>query len=349
MSTTPVLELRNLQKYFTSGGRIDRLFGEQEVIQAVENVSLEVNPRETVALIGESGCGKSTVAKTVIGLHEATDGDVLFRGEPLTAENVSGKAIGMVFQDPAESLNPRRTVGAILAGPLKQRGVDDVDAEIDDLLEQVGLEPNVKNRYPGTFSGGQKQRIAIARALASDPELLIADEPVSGLDVSVQAKIINLLNELQEEMDLSLLLISHNLGVVRTVAHRVNIMYLGEIVERGATDDVFTNPGHPYTQALLSAIHLPKPTAKTDRTVLTGDLPSPSSPPSGCRFHTRCPEAREACTTEHPERVPVEGADDHRAACFRRVDDHEYWESRPLTGDDAPAETSASEQQPTTD
>ncbi|AEN07578.1 oligopeptide/dipeptide ABC transporter, ATPase subunit (plasmid) [halophilic archaeon DL31] len=338
MSDTPILELHNVQKYFKSGGRIERILGEQEIIQAVENVSLEVHPKETVALIGESGCGKSTVAKTVIGLHEETDGEVRFKGEPLTSDNVSEKGIGMVFQDPAESLNPRRTVGAILAGPLKQRGVEDIDSEIDELLEQVGLGTGVQNRYPGTFSGGQKQRIAIARALASDPELLIADEPVSGLDVSVQAKIINLLNELQEEMDLSLLLISHNLGVVRTIAHRVNIMYLGEIVERGATNQVFTDPGHPYTQALLSAIHLPEPGSRTERVILSGELPNPASPPSGCRFHTRCPEARKACAEEHPDRVPVNGETDHRAACLRRIENHDYWDS-PQLDDDSREET----------
>lgn len=344
MSGTPILELRNLQKYFRSGGRLERFLGEQEIIQAVEDVSLEVHSKETVALIGESGCGKSTVAKTVIGLHEPTDGEVRFKGEPLTSDNVSEKGIGMVFQDPAESLNPRRTVGAILAGPLKQRGVEDVGSEIDELLEQVGLETGVQNRYPGTFSGGQKQRIAIARALASDPELLIADEPVSGLDVSVQAKIINLLNELQEEMDLSLLLISHNLGVVRTIAHRVNIMYLGEIVERGGTDEVFTDPGHPYTQALLSAIHLPEPGSRTERVILSGELPNPASPPSGCRFHTRCPNAREACTTGHPDRVPVDGEVDHQAACFRRVEDHEYWDSPPIEQSEHEEAKSVSEQ-----
>lgn len=341
--TTSLLEIRDLKKYFRSGGRIERLLGEQETIQAVEDVSLTVDPKETVALIGESGCGKSTVAKTIIGLHEATDGEIRFKGEPLTSDNVSEKAIGMVFQDPAESLNPRRTVGAILSGPLKQRGVEDVDAEIGRLLEQVGLKADVQNRYPGTFSGGQKQRIAIARALASDPDLLIADEPVSGLDVSVQAKIINLLNDLQEEMDLSLLLISHNLGVVRTIAHRVNIMYLGEIVERGETSQVFTRPSHPYTQALLSAIHLPEPGAQTERTILTGELPNPSSPPSGCRFHTRCPKAREACTTEHPDQVNVEGHEDHHAACFRRVEDHEYWESPSLREEQPDRSRSVSE------
>lgn len=323
----PILEINGLRKDFVSGGFIEELLGEKTVVNAVDEVNMRLYPNETVALIGESGCGKSTVAKTVMGLHPATEGEILFRGEPLTKANVGQKSIQIIFQDPGESLNQRKTIGNILATPLRIRGVDDVEARVEELLDKVGLSPQVKNRYPGAFSGGQKQRIAIARALASDPDVLIADEPVSGLDVSVQAKIINLLNDLQEEMGLSMLLISHNLAVVRSIADRVNIMYLGRIVERGQSEDVFQRPSHPYTEALLSAIHVPDPTVASDRVILAGELPSPENPPSGCRFHTRCPYAREVCARETPERYDADDTDDHTASCFRRVEDHEYWES----------------------
>ncbi|MFP9191407.1 ABC transporter ATP-binding protein [Natrialbaceae archaeon A-CW1-1] len=287
--STPLLELEQIEKTFTSGGKIDRLLGYDEAVEAVSDVSFKLFEDETVALIGESGCGKSTLAKIIMGIHSPTQGQVRFKGDPLTSKQISEQPIQIIFQDPAESLNPRKTVGANIATPLRLRGVSDVDTRIDELLTQMGMDPSVKNRYPNAFSGGQKQRIAITRALATDPELLIADEPVSGLDVSVQAQIINLLDSLQSKENLSLLLISHNLGVVRTISDRVEIMYLGKIVERGKTEDVFTNPSHPYTQALLSAVHLPEPDSHSDRIILKGDLPSPTTPPSGCRFHTRCP------------------------------------------------------------
>ncbi len=320
-----VLEVFELQKYFKSGGRLDRFLGEQEIVQAVENVSFHLRENETLALIGESGCGKSTVAKTLIGIHEPTDGTILFDGKELSPEAVRTSPIQMIFQDAGESLNPKKTVGRILATPLKFNGTANVDERIDELLSQVGLDPSVKNRYPSTFSGGQKQRIAIARALASDPEVLIADEPVSGLDVSVQAKIINLLDELTSKMGVSLLVISHNLGVVRTIADRVHIMYLGEIVEKGTTEDVFESPAHPYTRALLSSIHIPDPTMKLERVELPGELPDPSNPPEGCRFRTRCPQyIGDVCDRENPvlrsqssnPEWPITG-DEHSSACHK--------------------------------
>lgn len=320
-----VLEVSELQKYFKSGGRLDRLLGEQEIVQAVENVSFHLKENETLALIGESGCGKSTVAKTLIGIHEPTNGTILFNGEELSPEKVRTSPIQMIFQDAGESLNPKKTVGRILATPLKLNDTQNVDERIDELLSQVGLDPSVKNRHPGTFSGGQKQRIAIARALASDPEILVADEPVSGLDVSVQAKIINLLDELTSKMGVSLLVISHNLGVVRTIAERVHIMYLGEIVEKGRTEDIFESPAHPYTKALLSSIHIPDPTKKLDRVELPGELPDPSNPPDGCRFRTRCPQyIGDVCDQQNPQlqsqssnpEWPIPG-DEHSSACHK--------------------------------
>lgn len=320
-----VLEVENLKKYFTSGGRIDRMFGQQETIQAVEDVSFHIRENETLALIGESGCGKSTVAKTLIGIHEPTDGKIRFNGELMVPEKVRTSPIQMIFQDASESLNQKKTVGNILATPLRLNGNDDPDARINELLTKVGLDPSVKNRHPGTFSGGQKQRIAIARALASDPELLIADEPVSGLDVSVQAKIINLLDELTSEMGVALLVISHNLGVVRTISDRVHIMYMGKILEKGGTENVFEYPANPYTKALLSSIRVPDPSVKLDRIELPGELPDPSDPPPGCRFSSRCPQyIGDVCDKIDPELTeessnpewPVRG-DNHSSACHK--------------------------------
>ncbi|WP_256301750.1 ABC transporter ATP-binding protein [Haloarchaeobius salinus] len=320
-----VLEVENLQKYFTSGGRIDRIFGEQKTIQAVEDVSFHLGKNETLALIGESGCGKSTVAKTLIGIHEPTEGEIRFKGELMTPEKVRTSPIQLIFQDASESLNQKKTVGSILATPLKLNGNNNTNERINELLTKVGLDPSVKNRHPGTFSGGQKQRIAIARALASDPELLIADEPVSGLDVSVQAKIINLLDKLTSEMGVSLLVISHNLGVVRTISDRVHIMYMGEIVEKGDTEDVFERPAHPYTRALLSSIHVPDPSIQMERVELPGELPDPSDPPEGCRFSTRCPQyIGSVCDEVNPELTesssnsewPIQG-NDHCSACHK--------------------------------
>lgn len=338
--TDPILEINGLKKNFVSGGIIEEFLGEKTVVNAVDEVDLEIFPNETVALIGESGCGKSTVAKTIMGIHPATEGEVIFDGKPLTKQNIGQKPVQIIFQDPGESLNQRKTIGNIIATPLKLRGVTNVEERVGELLEKVGLSSQVKNRYPGAFSGGQKQRIAIARALATEPEVLIADEPVSGLDVSVQAKIINLLNDLQEEMGLSMLLISHNLAVVRSIADRVDIMYLGRIVERGHSEDVFENPSHPYTDALLSAIHTPDPTKTRDRVILSGELPSPEDPPSGCRFHTRCPHAREVCSRSEPDNYEIEGDDEHLASCFRREKGHEYWDSSSIAGAEPVAEPS---------
>jgi oligopeptide/dipeptide ABC transporter ATP-binding protein len=298
----PILEVKDVGKEFTTGGWVDDLIGARETVHAVQDVSLKLHAEETVALVGESGCGKSTIAKVIMGIHSPTRGGVFFQNKKLTSKQVSEKPIQMIFQDPGESLNPRRTVGANIATPLKHQGMSDIPSRIDTLLDQMGLDPAVKNRYPTSFSGGQKQRIAIARALATDPEVLIADEPVSGLDVSVQAKIINLLDDLQSNRDLSLLIISHNLGVVKTISDRIEIMYMGKIVERGKTDDVFSHPAHPYTRALLSAIHTPETGESTDRIILDGELPSPKNPPSGCPFHTRCQEyIGDVCESKEPD------------------------------------------------
>lgn len=301
--TDPILEVRGLQKQFVTGGFINRALGNHDTIHAVERVDFRLSKGETLALIGESGCGKSTVAKSIMGVHEPTAGEVLYDGTRLSSEMVPQTPIQIIFQDPAESLNPRKTVGSNIAKPLRLRNESNVGERVDDLIRRVGLETNIKNRYPGSFSGGQKQRIAIARALASDPEVLIADEPVSGLDVSVQAKIINLLQDIQDDMDLSLLVISHNLGIVRTIADRVCIMYLGEIVEKGPTDEIFTRPAHPYTKMLIDSIQLPDPTpGEQNRSTLTGEPPSAKSPPGGCKFHTRCPAyIGEICEASQPE------------------------------------------------
>ncbi len=292
-------------------------------VQAVAGVNLKLESGQTHGLVGESGCGKSTVARTIMLLEKPTSGEALFEGRDLFALNrkelrEARREMQIIFQDPFASLNPRMTVRSIVAEPFiihKTKKANERKRAVDDLLEQVGLSPEHANRYPHQFSGGQRQRIGIARALALDPKLVIADEPVSALDVSIQAQIVNLLQDIQKERGLTYLFIAHDLAVVRHISEVVSVMYLGKIVETGARDDIYKRPTHPYTQALLSAVPEPDPIVERlrERRVLQGDLPSPSEPPSGCRFRTRCWKATELCAEEEP--ILIADQSGHGVAC----------------------------------
>ncbi len=298
-ASVPLLEAEELTKHFDqSEGLLDRMLGGARTVRAVDGVDLELREGETLAVVGESGCGKSTLGRTLLNLHAPTAGTVRFRGEEITGLSAAEmrpyrRRMQMVFQDPLASLNPRQTVGDIVTAPMEVHGIGSSAADrlerAEDLLARVGLEPAHVDRYPGQFSGGQQQRVGVARALAVEPDLVVADEPVSALDVSVQAQILNLLDELQADLGLSLLFITHDLSVVHQVADRVAVMYLGELVETAPVEELFADPKHPYARSLLSAVPRIDPSARVDRIILEGAVPSPIDPPDGCRFHTRCP------------------------------------------------------------
>jgi len=316
----PLLQVEDLVKHYpVRGGLLSKRSG---AVRAVDGVSFEVARGETLGLVGESGCGKTTVARLVLRLEAPTAGRVSFDGEDLLA--LSSKALRakrrelqIVFQDPMSSLNPRMTAGEILAEPLFVHRVATgaaLDARVDALLEQVGIPASWRQRYPHEFSGGQRQRIGVARAIALGPKLVVCDEAVSALDVSVQAQVLNLLLELRERLGLAYLFISHDLSLVRHVSHRVAVMYLGQLVEQAPTARLFGAPAHPYTKALLSAIPVPDPRRRRERIVLAGDVPSPANPPAGCRFHTRCPFVMARCKQEEPPAYRV--GEGHEVRCF---------------------------------
>ncbi len=311
-----LLDVRNLVKHFP-------VENSDDVVQAVDDVSFSILPGETLGLVGESGCGKSTVGRCLLRLQEPTSGKVLFEGKNIVELNNDDlralrREMQIIFQDPYASLNPRLSILSIVSEPLKIHRIANKTERRDrvaDLLGKVGLDPAYMNRYPHEFSGGQRQRIGIARALALNPKLIVCDEPVSALDVSVQAQVVNLLQDLQSEFGLTYLFISHGLAVVEHISNRVAVMYLGKIVEVADAEELYKNPLHPYTKALLSAIPVPDPKQKRNRIVLHGDVPTPINPPSGCRFRTRCPIAIDACAEIVPElREIVPG---HTAACIR--------------------------------
>lgn len=319
----PVLEVHDLVKHYSVGGGF---FGHgRQQLKAVDRISFSIGERETLGLVGESGCGKSTVGKAVLRLVEPTSGRVALQGEDITGLDSASllqrrKRMQVIFQDPYSSLNPRMTAGEIVQEPLINFGVGnraEQQERVAALFARVGLRPDQRTNYPHEFSGGQRQRLGIARALALGPSLIIGDEPVSALDVSVQAQVINLMMDLQQEFGLSYLFIAHDLGVVEHISHRVAVMYLGKIVEIAPREALFKAPRHPYTEALLAAVPVAHPRARRPRVVLKGDVPSPINPPSGCRFHTRCPIAVSRCRQEEP--AMVVDANGHGVACHLRA------------------------------
>ncbi len=319
-----LVQVRNMVKHFPVDNSDD-------VVRAVDGISFDIFSGETLGLVGESGCGKSTVGRCMLRLHEPTSGNIFFENEDIT--NLRTKELQklrremqIIFQDPYASLNPRLSILSIVSEPFKIHGIGDKASQkekVAELLSKVGLDPKYMKRYPHEFSGGQRQRIGIARALALNPKLIIADEPVSALDVSVQAQVVNLLQDLQKEFGLTFLFISHGLAVVEHISNRVAVMYLGKIVEIAESKTLYKNPIHPYTQALLSAIPVPDPKIKRDRIILKGDVPTPINPPSGCRFRTRCPIAIDKCASIEPALKEIE--DGHFSACIR----NENYENAP--------------------
>lgn len=318
MSDT-LLRVEDLKIYYPVAGSG---FGKKEFVKAVDGVTFEVKKGEVFGIVGESGCGKSTLGRGVCKLENLTSGHVYLDGEDITEYNDRRmrsirKKVQMVFQDPYASLNPRMSVFDIIAEPLLVHHLyqdkADLEKKVLDLLHRVGLDDYHANRYPHEFSGGQRQRIGIARALAVEPSLIIADEPVSALDVSIQAQVLNLLNELKHDLDLTYIFVAHDLSVVEYISDRVGVMYLGNFVEVGEKEKIYSNPMHPYTQALLSAVPVPDPTAKRERILLEGSIPSAHKPPTGCKFHTRCPKCMECCKTQAPERYEV--GDGHYVYC----------------------------------
>ncbi|NLK76179.1 MAG: ATP-binding cassette domain-containing protein [Clostridiales bacterium] len=301
-----ILEVSHLKKYFPIKGTLGSAKGE---VKAVDDVSFNIKRGTTMGLVGESGCGKSTTGRTILRLIEKTDGQVLFNG--IDVNKASKKEMRelrtkmqIIFQDPYSSLSPRLPIGEIIGEAVKEHNLvpkDEYDAYITKIMNSCGLQEYHKDRYPHEFSGGQRQRICIARAIAVNPEFIVCDEPVSALDVSIQAQVINLLKDLQDEYNLTYLFISHDLSVVEHISDTVGVMYLGGLVETGATEDIFKNPLHPYTKALFSAIPIPDPDAKLDRIILEGSIPSPANPPAGCKFHTRCSECMEICKKQAPK------------------------------------------------
>jgi oligopeptide/dipeptide ABC transporter ATP-binding protein len=321
---TTLLEVLDLKKHFpVRGGLLRRVMGQ---VKAVDGVSFAIPPGKTLGLVGESGCGKSTLGRAILRLHEPTAGEVLLKGEDITALSREEllpwrRHMQIIFQDPYASLSPRRTVAQAIREPLDVHRVG-TSAErarrVEELLGVVGLSKAVQDRYPHEFSGGQRQRIGIARALALNPAFIVADEPVSALDVSVQSQVLNLIANLQREHGIAFLFISHDLAVIQHVSDDVAVMYLGKIVEMAPASELYRNPKHPYTKALLSAVPVPEPARRRSRIILAGEIPSPAKPPSGCPFHPRCPEVMERCRTEMPQLVEIEvRAGSHAAACHK--------------------------------
>jgi oligopeptide/dipeptide ABC transporter ATP-binding protein len=315
MTDQPLVEIKDLKKHFP--------VPHKQVVRAVDGVSFTINRGETLGLVGESGCGKTTVGRCILRLIEPTSGEIRFDGRDLLKIDrgemrAIRRRMQIIFQDPYSSLNPRMKVGSIISEPLEIHRVGDRRERKDrvaELLQVVGLDPDYANRYPHQFSGGQRQRIGIARALALNPDFIVADEPVSALDVSVQAQVVNLMQDLQERFGLTYLFISHGLAVVKHISTRVGVMYLGKLVELAPAQEIYANPLHPYTQALLRAIPIPDPAAKRRAAQrLGGDVPNPIAPPAGCRFHTRCPHAIERCGAEEPELIEVSPG--HFVSCF---------------------------------
>ena len=314
-----VLEVKNLKQYFPiKAGLMQRVVG---YVKAVDGISFSIQRGKTMGLVGESGCGKTTVGKTILRLNQKTSGEVIFNGKEIFSLNKREMRslrpkMQIIFQDPYSSLSPRLPVSEIIGEAVKEHSIvpaREYDDHLDNIMKSCGLEPYHKDRYPHEFSGGQRQRICIARALALNPEFVVCDEPVSALDVSIQAQIINLLKDLQEKFKLTYLFISHDLSVVEHISDHVGVMYLGDLVEYGSKIHIFKNPLHPYTQALLSAAPVPDPSAKMNRIILEGSIPSPANPPAGCKFHTRCREAMEICKSVPPKVREVEPG--HKVVC----------------------------------